>query len=176
MSRLGGAGAVAPLVTDIPLSSVEVINMQPLIYIYISHIFLSQRIFIELPLLHTHTRMKAATVEGTNRHGRNGQTMAPSNKQPSSWKKTQELPCNCFNPKLFALCQSHQPPRSTTRNHRIPLLLSSPKQIPLHNPNNQKIRVCIPQSPSYTSNTMRKKKVKRSFQSLLVSKLSKLIL
>lgn len=27
MSRLGGAGAVAPLVTDIPLSSVEVINM-----------------------------------------------------------------------------------------------------------------------------------------------------
>jgi len=25
MSRLGGAGAVAPLVTDIPLSSVEVI-------------------------------------------------------------------------------------------------------------------------------------------------------
>lgn len=26
MSRLGGAGAVAPLVTDIPLSSVEVIN------------------------------------------------------------------------------------------------------------------------------------------------------
>lgn len=28
MSRLGGAGAVAPLVTDIPLSSVEVINMK----------------------------------------------------------------------------------------------------------------------------------------------------
>lgn len=27
MSRLGGAGAVAPLVTDVPLSSVEVINM-----------------------------------------------------------------------------------------------------------------------------------------------------
>jgi hypothetical protein len=27
MSRLGGAGAVAPLVTDIPLSSVEVIKM-----------------------------------------------------------------------------------------------------------------------------------------------------
>ena len=27
MSRLGGAGAVAPLVTDIPLSSVEVINI-----------------------------------------------------------------------------------------------------------------------------------------------------
>lgn len=26
MSRLGGAGAVAPLVTDIPLSSVEVLN------------------------------------------------------------------------------------------------------------------------------------------------------
>lgn len=28
MSRLGGAGAVAPLVTDIPLSSVEVLNMK----------------------------------------------------------------------------------------------------------------------------------------------------
>lgn len=27
MSRLGGAGAVAPLVTDIPLSSVEVLKI-----------------------------------------------------------------------------------------------------------------------------------------------------
>lgn len=36
MSRLGGAGAVAPLVTDIPLSSVEVINMNIIWYLKIS--------------------------------------------------------------------------------------------------------------------------------------------
>lgn len=36
MSRLGGAGAVAPLVTDIPLSSVEVINMNIIWYLNIS--------------------------------------------------------------------------------------------------------------------------------------------
>lgn len=34
MSRLGGAGAVAPLVTDIPLSSVEVLNMTMMYVLY----------------------------------------------------------------------------------------------------------------------------------------------
>lgn len=34
MSRLGGAGAVAPLVTDIPLSSVEVLNENGLNSLY----------------------------------------------------------------------------------------------------------------------------------------------
>ena len=86
MSRLGGAGAVAPLVTDIPLSSVEVIKMNMYVvfagFLIIYSRALSRRFFS------LHHRKREVMVEETNQHGRSGRTMGRNDRWLSLWKKT----------------------------------------------------------------------------------------
>ena len=69
MSRLGGAGAVAPLVTDIPISSVEVIKQLSLVccalWFHSTH----------LSVLCALRRKRAAKVEDPSRPGTSGQMM-----------------------------------------------------------------------------------------------------
>lgn len=76
MSRLGGAGAVAPLVTDIPLSSVEVINESIL---YLLGYFIYFRFLKQLRFC-SNDRKKVAKVVETNQHGISGRTMAQNGK------------------------------------------------------------------------------------------------
>lgn len=71
MSRLGGAGAVAPLVTDIPLSSVEVINYSTKCVVG-TILLLSPDNLSNIVLI----RKKEVRVEETNQPGRSGRTMA----------------------------------------------------------------------------------------------------
>ena len=75
MSRLGGAGAVAPLVTDIPISSVEVITngLDTNTHTHTHQLLCTHNIlFLSSYVLH---RKKGVKVEVTSLHGRSGQMM-----------------------------------------------------------------------------------------------------
>lgn len=101
MSRLGGAGAVAPLVTDIPLSSVEVLKENGLNLLFSLFLFRYQQ-----PCFCPNHRKKVVKVVETNRHGINGLMMEQNDKSLSLWKKMLELQCSSFNQRLFASCLS----------------------------------------------------------------------
>ncbi|KAL6968246.1 Transcription factor une12, variant 2 [Sarracenia purpurea var. burkii] len=74
MSRLGGAGAVAPLVTDNPISPVEVNNRRD---VKIFPQFLYFFLFLCFVFVH---RKKLVTVEGISPHGRSGRMMAQNSR------------------------------------------------------------------------------------------------
>lgn len=134
MSRLGGAGAVAPLVTDVPISSLEVTICKKLKNAFAS--FLSSLLihkflfFSPCIFLYLFSKMPVK-VEGIKQLGRSGRTMAQKSRWLSSWRKMLGLPCSSSSRRHFVSCPSHWPRQSTTCNHRMPPQ-SSPNHIPPH--------------------------------------------
>lgn len=137
MSRLGGAGAVAPLVTDIPISSLEVtICKKSKMFFHLSSpftLFVVSFFFNRASFCTCFSKMPVK-VEGIKQLGRSGQTMGQKSRWLSSWKKMSGLPCSSSNRRHFASCPSHWPRQYTTHSHPMPPQSSSPNHIPHHEP------------------------------------------
>lgn len=131
MSRLGGAGAVAPLVTDIPISSVEVLfnyNNKLIRLLFLQncptyHLILYPFLWLVL------FRKRAVKLEITNQPGKSGQVMVQKGKWPNLWKKMLVLQCNFFSLKHYVLCLFLLHQQFTTLNHQIHQVLLSQKLI-----------------------------------------------
>lgn len=127
MSRMGGAGAVAPLVTDIPVSSVEVIIEAR--YPLFSGFSMSL-LYIFCALF---WRKKTMKVEGPSYLGRSGRMMVQNGRLLNFWKKMLGLRCSFLNQRLSASCPSLWPRKSTVHNLRTLVCSWHLNQTHLHN-------------------------------------------
>lgn len=155
MSRLGGASAVAQLVADIPLESVEVIEV-PVFHHFI--IMITCVDHLHLPLLacahkqiqvkgkedakfqiaHIYifyypiSRVKVVKTDLTSMFGRSGQMLKQKGRQLSSWRTMSGRLCNTFSRNPCASCRYHSLHSSTLLTNRMTPRPSSPNHLLLH--------------------------------------------